>query len=154
MIETPHLTRAESQQAAVIHVTIPRSQIQEVMGPAIGEVIAAVKAQGIGPIGPVFAHYVAKPTDIFDFEVGVPVSAPAKPAGRVKPGTLPGGLVARTVLQGNYDRLAGGWGEFMNWIAAGGHAMAPDMWEVYVKGPESDPDPGTWRTELNQPLLG
>jgi effector-binding domain-containing protein len=154
MIETPHLTRAEPQQAAVIHVTIPRAQIQEVMGAGIGELMAVVKAQGVGPAGPVFAHYLAMPSDTFDLEIGVPVAAPVNPAGRVKPGTLPGGLVARTVLHGNYDGLADGWGEFMNWIAAGGHARAPDLWEVYVKGPESGNDPAAWRTELNQPLLG
>jgi len=27
-----------------------------------------------------------------------------------------------------------------------------DLWEVYVAGPESGPDPATWRTELNRPL--
>lgn len=38
-------------------------------------------------------------------------------------------------------------------IAADGHTPAPDFWESYVTGPESNPDPATWRTELNRPLL-
>ena len=33
-----------------------------------------------------------------------------------------------------------------------GPAIAPDLWECYVAGPESNPDPATWRTELNRPL--
>lgn len=32
------------------------------------------------------------------------------------------------------------------------HTPAADLWEVDVAGPESSPDPATWRTELNQPL--
>jgi effector-binding domain-containing protein len=152
MLETPHITHAEARPAAVIHLTIPRSQIQQVMGPAIGEVMAAVKAQGAGPAGAVFAHYLSMPSDMFDFEVGVPVSAPVTAAGRVQPGQLPGGRVARTVYQGNYDGLGSNWGEFQRWIKEQGHAIAPGLWEVYARGPESNPDPATWRTELNQPL--
>ena len=26
------------------------------------------------------------------------------------------------------------------------------LWECYTSGPESSPDPGKWRTELNRPL--
>lgn len=153
MLETPHIAHAEPCQAAVIHVTVPRSEIQHVMGPAINEVIAAVSAQGIGPLGPVFAHHLKMSADTFDFEVGVPVSSPVQPSGRVKPGNLQGGRVARTVFQGNYDQLHAAWGQFGEWIRAQNVRTAPDLWEVYAKGPESDPDPASWRTELNQPLL-
>ncbi|MCA9772523.1 MAG: hypothetical protein KC466_08940 [Myxococcales bacterium] len=38
-------------------------------------------------------------------------------------------------------------------IVAEGHRPAPDLWEVCVAGPESNPDPATFRTELNRPLL-
>jgi hypothetical protein len=36
--------------------------------------------------------------------------------------------------------------------AAEGHASGPDLWECYATGPDSDPDPAAWRTELNRPL--
>ena len=36
---------------------------------------------------------------------------------------------------------------------AQGFQPAGGLWESYVVGPESSPDPMTWRTELNQPLL-
>ena len=29
----------------------------------------------------------------------------------------------------------------MAWIDAEGHTPAPDLWEIYVAGPESGPDP-------------
>lgn len=154
MLETPHITQSAAQQAAVIHLTIPRDEIRTAMGPAIQEVIDTVAAQGIGPAGPVFSHHFSMQPGTFDFEVGVPVSSPVMPTGRVKPGELRAARVARTTLQGNYDKLPDGWGEFMAWLDKEGLPKAPDLWEVYVKGPNLDPDPSTWRTELNQPLLG
>lgn len=153
MLETPQITNTEARQAAVIHLTIPRAEIQKVMGPAIGEAIAAANAQGIGPAGPVFAHHLSMPSGVFDFEVGVPVSGAVSPAGRVIAGSLPGGRAARAVYQGNYDGLHTAWEEFAKWIESEGLRTRTDLWEVYVKGPESDPDPSSWRTELYKPLL-
>jgi hypothetical protein len=37
-------------------------------------------------------------------------------------------------------------------IAAAGHEPGQDLWECYVAGPESSPDPASWRTELSRPL--
>lgn len=154
MLETPHITQVDAQQTAVIRLTIPRAEIQSVMGPGIEELMATVQAQGVAPTGPWFSHHFAMHPDTFDFEIGVPVSAPVSPSGRVQPGSLPAAKVARTILHGNYDGLGAGWGEFLGWVEAQGYQAAPDLWEVYVKGPESDPDPASWRTELNKPLLG
>jgi effector-binding domain-containing protein len=154
MIDTPQIVQTSEQLAAVIHLTIPRAEIQNAMGPAIGEVMAAVAAQGIAPVGPVFSHHFRMDPGTFDFEVGVPVATPVAPTGRVKPGRLPAAKVARTVYEGPYEGLGPAWGEFGAWIAAAGHQPAPNLWEFYVAGPESSPDPAQWRTELNRPLLG
>lgn len=152
MIETPHLTQSTSWTTAVIRLTIPREEIQNVMGPAIGEVMAAITLQGVAPAGPVFSHHFRMDPGIFDFEVGVPVETPIAPAGRVQPGDLPARAVARTTYRGPYEGLAGAWGEFSAWITASGHAKASDIWECYVRGPESGPDASQWETELNAPL--
>jgi effector-binding domain-containing protein len=153
MIDTPQITQTATQLAAIIRLTIPREEIRHVMGPGIGELMAAIAAQGIGPAGPVFSHHRRMDPDIFDFEIGVPVTKPVTPVGRVKPSQLPGTRVARTVYHGAYEGLGAAWGEFCAWIAAHKHTPAPDLWECYVTGPESNPDPAHWRTELNQPLI-
>ena len=49
MLEAPYVTQSEEQMAAVIHLTIPRDQIRNAMGPGIQELIDTVQAQGIGP---------------------------------------------------------------------------------------------------------
>ena len=61
--------------------------------------------------------------------------------------------VARAVYHGPYEGLAAAWAEFCAWVEAGGHTPAEDLWERYVVGPESSPDPAVWRTELNRPLV-
>ena len=147
MLDTPQITQTSAQSAAVIRLTIPREEMPHVMGPAIGELMTT-----IAPVGPLFSHHLTMPSDIFDFEVGVPVAAPVNPAGRVQPGQLPAVKVARTVYHGGYEGLGSAWGEFMGWITENGHTPAPNLWERYVAGPESSPNPADWRTELNRPL--
>ena len=154
MLETPQITRTADQLTACIHLTVPRTEIQNVMGPGISEVMAAVAARGLTPAGPWFTHHLRRPTDTFDFEICVPVPALVSATGRVKPGLWPAMTVARAVYRGGYEGLAAAWGEFQAWIAAGGHTPTPDLWERYLAGPEASPDPTAWRTELNQPLLG
>lgn len=61
--------------------------------------------------------------------------------------------VARTIYRGPYEGLGSAWSEFDAWIAAHGHTPAADLWECYAAGPESSPDPASWRTELDRPLI-
>jgi len=154
MLETPQILDSPAQPVAVIHLTIPRAEIQNVMRAAISEVMAAVAAQGIGPTGVVFSHHRRMDPETFDFEVGVPVSAPVTPVGRVIASELPAARIARTIYRGRYEGLATAWSEFSAWINEQGHTVAPNLRERYVQGPESGPEPSLWRTELNRPLIG
>ena len=152
MIEKPEITETMAQASAVIHVTVPRDQIREVMGPGYEEVMAAVKAQGVGPAGPWYTRHFRMDPEVFDFEIGVPVSGTVEPAGRVAPGERPGGKVVRTVYHGGYEGLPGGWGEFEAWIEAQGLETGPGLWEIYAVGPGSSEDSVDYRTELFRPM--
>src|SRR5882672_6092685 len=152
MLATPQIIKTDAQQAAVIHLTIPRSEMMKMFGPAVGELMSELAAQGVEPVGAVFAHHLKMTPDNFDFELGVKVAAPVNPAGRVKPGQLPAAKVARTVYSGPYEGLPAAWCEFDKWMNANGHEQAGNLWEVYSVGPQSSPDPANWRTELNRPL--
>lgn len=152
MLDTPEITQTAAQLTAIIHLTIPRCEIRAVMGPGIAELMATVATQGIAPSGPWFTHYLRMDPGIFDFEISVPVTVPVVAAGRLKAGALPAAKVARTVYRGPYEGLGAEWEKFNAWITANGHVPASDLWEVYIAGPESNPDPTTWRTELNRPL--
>jgi effector-binding domain-containing protein len=153
MIDAPEIVQTAAQPAAIIHITCSRTEIAGAMDPGIQELLAAVTAQGIGPAGPIFSHHLRLAPDLFDFELGIPVTAPVTPVGRVTAGELPAAKVARTVYHGPYDGLGAAWGEFVAWVAASGHSPAEDFWERYVSGPEASPDPADWRTELNRALV-
>ncbi len=153
MIETPEVIQTESRPTAFIHLTIPREEIQHVMGPGLQEVRAAVAAQGVAAEGPWFTHHLSFDPDRFDFEIHVPVSAPLVTVGRVTAGEWPSMKVARTVYVGRYDWLPKAWIEFNGWLHDQGLEPAGDLWEVYVSGPDKRSNPAEWRTELYRPLV-
>jgi effector-binding domain-containing protein len=46
------------------------------------------------------------------------------------------------------------WKALDAWVASQGRTAAPSLWEVYLTDPRAQPDPATWRTELDRPLVG
>jgi hypothetical protein len=84
VLETPTILNTDPQQAAVIHLTVPWEEIQNIMEPGLAELMAAVSARGIGPVGPWFNHHLHVQPDVVDVEICVPVSTPVAPVGRVE----------------------------------------------------------------------
>ncbi len=154
MLAEPRIINTTAQEAAVIHLTIPRDEMMRHFGPAVGELLAELHAQGVEPVGGAFAHHLKMTPETFDFELGIKVSSPVKDNGRIRRGALPAVRVARTTYSGPYDGLPHAWGEFTAWMDARGLEPAEDLWELYSVGPQSSPDPASWRTELNRPLRG
>lgn len=152
MLDTPKIVETAELAAAVIHLTVARGEMPSVFGPAVSELLTTLGNQGIEPVGGIFAHHLKLSADSFDFELGIQVTSPVEPAGRVKPGCLPATKVARTVYTGPYEGLPSAWHEFEGWMSANGHERAAELWELYAVGPQSTPDPAQWRTELNRPL--
>ncbi len=153
MTEAPRITQSDAQRIARIHLVIKRDEIQRFMAPGLHEVLDTITAQGIAPAGPWFTHHLRMSPEGWDFAICVPVAVPVTPVGRVQPGEMPTRRVVRTIHRGPYEGLFQAWSELDAWIAAQGLQPATDLWECYVLGPESNPDPATWRTELNRPLL-
>ena len=89
------------------------------------------------------AHQIDHGSCTFDFEVGVPVTGRSRAPVASEASRLPTATVARTVYHGPYEGLGAAWGEFGEWIAFTGHESAANLWECYVAGPESNPDPAT-----------
>lgn len=153
MLETPQIVRTSPLDTAIIHLTVPREEIQNVMGPGLRELMAAIAAQGIAPAGPWFTHHLKMAPGIFDFEISIPVTTPVKAAGRVQPSQWPAMTVARTVYHGGFEGLGDAWGDFGDWIKAQGHTTAEDLWERYLVGHDVSSDPADFRTELNRRLV-
>jgi len=152
MIDTPTILETERRDIAIIPLDIPMSDMRIVMGPGIGELLAAVSAQGIGPIGAWFNHGYEYSAARCRFEIGVAVSSPVTPTGRVLASVRPALRVARTIYRGPYEGLGDAWGEFETWIAKNAPPRADDLWETYAVGPESGDDATKWETILERPL--
>jgi effector-binding domain-containing protein len=150
--------------AAVIHLVIPRADIQSVMGPAIQEIMATLKAQNIAIAGPMFAHHnLTECKDNFDFEVGFPFTTTTTTTtlsnqGRVKSSTVPFATkTAKVTYTGPYEGLHQAWSDFGDQLAAAGEGRRSSqgtttMWEVYTVGPETTDDPTQWQTDLVVPI--
>ena len=121
MINPPHIVKTELQKTACIHITVPRAEIQHVMGPAVAELMAAMTQQGIAPTGPLFSYHLHAPTDVFDFDISFPVASAVVALGRVKAGELAARTVARTRYRGPYEGLGEAWCQFRAWVKENGH---------------------------------
>jgi effector-binding domain-containing protein len=152
VIDTPQIITTIEHHTAVIRLTIPRAEIQSVMGPAIQEVMAVVGAQRLRMAGPVLSYHHRIDPAVFDLEVGVPVAGTVRGEGRVVPSRLPALRAARTIYRGPYEGLGAAWGEFSAWVGSQHRATRGEVWESYLKGPESGAEPSRWETELVKPL--
>jgi effector-binding domain-containing protein len=153
MIDEPTIATTDDQHIAYIHITVDRDKIAEAMDPAFAELFGVIGAQGLQVVGAPLSHHYRIEPGVFDFDLAVPVASPVAPSGRVRSGVLPSRTVVRTYYRGDYAGLGAAWGAFDQWLGTSGHVKANDLWEIYLKGPESDPDPSTWVTELVRPLV-
>lgn len=152
LIDPPKIFTTKEHPTAVIRFTIPRSEIQAVMGPAINEVLSVTASQRIARVGPVFSYHHRIDPSVFDFEVGVPLASQVRSEGRVVPSRLAALRAAHTIYRGPYEGLGAAWAEFVAWLTAEGLDSRGELWESYAKGPESGPDASKWETELVRPL--
>lgn len=154
MIDTPHIVQSAQLRTAAIPVVVARNEIQQVFAPAVNELLAAMREQGIEPAGPLFSYHRKMPDGVFDMEIGFPVDDDVTPSGRVVASALPALKVVRTIYRGPMEGLGAAWGELKSWVEAQGLATRPFIWENYLVGPGNTPDPSIWQTELNWPLAG
>jgi effector-binding domain-containing protein len=147
MTDMLEVIETEAIPAAVVRLTIPRDQMQSAFPAAVHEILDVVNAQGIGPAGPPFAYHFRFDSEVFDFEIGFPISGNLDESGRVRRGELPAAKVVRTIYRGDYDGLPNAWGAFEARIKADGYRTRDSFWERYLAGPESG-DPAQYRTEL------
>ncbi len=148
-ISPPEVISTTVVITAVIPLLIPCQDMGKYMDPAIQEVIKTIMGQGHRITGPLFSFHKRRPSDIFDFEIGFPVSQAVRPAGRVINSALPAVKVVRSVYQGPYDGLGPAWGEMEAWVRKQGIEESGRFWECYLNNPDEVKDPKDYRTELN-----
>ncbi len=142
----------DPRPAAVVRAEVPLSELSTVFDRGFPEVMRVAQAQGIAITGPPFGFYPRMPTDTVEVVAGFPVSAPITPDGDVTSFELPGGRVVTGLHVGPYDALPESYRQLTDWAVGEGHRLADHMWESYLTDPRTQPDPGTWQTEISWPL--
>lgn len=148
-MEDLQIVHTEEHVTASIHLVVDGPSMPSIMDAAIQELYTTVLAQGAEPTGPLFSYHHRRPSDTFDFEIGVPVNKAVAPAGRVQPSILPAVTVARSIYRGPYEGLADGWREMMRKVAEANLDTKDRFWERYIKGPMEAPSSADYETELN-----
>ena len=123
---------------------------------ALGELHATLAGQGVpvaGPAGGIYAN------ELFTDERGqatvfVPVRAPVRPMGRIKPLAVPAVELAIILHtgphEGDIDRAYGALATYVT-----EHALALDgpIREYYLTGPTDTADQTEWKTEIGWPIF-
>ena len=143
------------QTVLLLKGTSTRETIGPDMGAMFGKVYAYMSGAGIQPAGPPLSLYYTEPGPQWKIAVAVPV---AKETGTPKASepiqliTLAGGKMASAMHMGPYKKLGGAWNTFSQWVKSNGYYPAGPAREIYLVGPEKQPDPAKYQTQLLLPV--
>ncbi|TRW42891.1 GyrI-like domain-containing protein [Georgenia yuyongxinii] len=149
-----HLIDVQEQPVAGVRQRVRMDEITTVFDTAYPKVLGAIQQAGGVPAGAPYARYFGMPSDTVDVEVGFPVTEPFTASGDVIGSTLPAARAAEAVHTGAYDTLPETYKVLEAWIAEHNLQVLDESWEIYEAGPDSDPDPATWRTRVVFPVSG
>jgi effector-binding domain-containing protein len=162
MITQPAIEDRKEQPYVGIRRQIPMQALPAVIPQHIGEVAAWLQQQRVEPDGPPLVRYHVCPpsadmASMLDIAVGWPVATGLAGNDRIIADVLPAGRYVSLVYTGIENGIKGN-GALIAWAAAQG--IQWDRWdaelgdafggrvEFMLDGPEDDPDPANWKTEV------
>ncbi len=149
-----HMIELLEQPVAGVRQQVRMEDLKNLFDTAFEQVLEAIQAAGAAPAGAPYARYFGRPTETVEVEIGFPVLEPFAASGDIVVSTLPAARAAEAIHTGSYDTLAETYRAIERWIAEHELQMLDESWEIYEAGPESDPDPATWRTRILFPVSG
>lgn len=157
MLTLPKIVEREAQHYAAVSAEV-RMPFGEAIGPLMGEVAGHLDAAGVKGFGPAVFKYNVIDMPRLEIELGFVTPGPVTGNARVKPGVLPAGKYATTTYFGHYDNLESvtavliGWArqKGIEWDSTpeqGGERFVSRV-EIYPNGPDDEPDPEKWETQI------
>ena len=161
-ITEPKLEDRKVQHYVGIRSHVLMKELPDVIPQHIDEVIEWLAQQGVEPDGPPLLRYHACPTipgpdAELEISVGWPVAVTLVGNRRITADILPAGRYASLIYSGVENGIKGNaalieWAnaqglQWDRWDAANGDAFAGRV-EYMLDGPEDDPDPANWNTEV------
>ena len=155
---TPKVDERPDQHYMGIRTRTTMENFADVIPRLNGEVFDWLAQHGIAPAGPPLCrYYVIDMPGNLDVELGVPVATMIAGDERVRPNVMPAGRYASLVYTGVQNGIAGNaallaWGveqglAWDQWETSQGDAFGGRV-EYFLTGPENDPDPAQWDTEV------
>jgi len=124
----------EPRATAVVAETTTWAEFPQLWGRLLSEVYEFVRSRpelATGGEGERWQNVMLYKDQRPDVEVGVLVSRPFDPVGRVIPSTLPGGEAATAMHRGDYGGLGATHELVRAAVAARGRELAGPCWEIY-----------------------
>jgi effector-binding domain-containing protein len=150
----PEVVIAEPVTTAVVRGVVGLADLRAFFDGSFRDLARVIAEQEVPVLGPAFGLYRGPAVDPVELELGFPVRGPVRADGRVAPGRLPGGRLARVTHHGGFDGLGSSWARLEAWLRDRGLVPGAERWESYVTRPTPDMDPAALRTELSWPLGG
>ncbi len=157
-ITEPKIESREAQPTVGIRTQVPMQKFPEIIPRFIDEMDAWLTEQGVNSAGaPYIRYHVINMENDMDIEIGFPVENALKGDDRVTAGVIPAGRYGTLIytdvnkgIEGNSVLI--GWAkdngiEWDAWDSEAGHAFASRI-EYMLDGPDDDPNPANWRTEV------
>lgn len=154
----PKVDERDDQHYVGIRIKVAMSALDQQVPVLIDELFAWLDEHHVAPTGPPLTRFLVIDMEReLDVEVGVPVAGPVAGDGRMAPGVVPAGRYASLTYTGVENGIAGN-AALLDWGAHKG--LTWDRWddpegdafgsrvEYYLDGPDDDPDPATWDTEV------
>jgi DNA-binding transcriptional MerR regulator/effector-binding domain-containing protein len=141
--------------AAAIEAVVDRADVLAWWQGALGELRAAVRAQGLhaaGPAGGMFASELFQ-TDRGQATVFIPVPGRVRPIGRVTSAVIPAAELAIISHQGSLDDADLSYAKLGSYAITHEISIDGPLREYYLRGAGDTPDEADWRTEIGWPIF-
>jgi effector-binding domain-containing protein len=158
----PKLENRDALPYVGIRSQVAMQDMPNIIPQHIGEVAGWLGQQGVEPYGPPIIRYYMCPTVAgdaaqIDIAVGWPVARPLTGNDRIEASSLPAGRYASLVYTGVENGVPAN-GVLIDWARDNGirwDSHDVEMGEAFagrveflVDGPDDDPDPANWDTEV------
>ncbi len=147
--------KVDPVSAVAISAVVDRGDALAWFSGALGELHAALAAQGIAPTGhPGGVYSSALFCDARgQCTVFIPCDADARCIGRVSPLVVPGAEFATIVHAGPHSSIDLAYGALGAYVTRHALAVEGPLRERYLVGPNDTPDAAAWRTEIGWPIF-
>lgn len=152
----------EEQPYVAIRSSVAIGRLDKIIGTQLDEVMSWLTENGVSSVGAPLIRYhvcpaIADPQAIVEVSIGWPIRKIVNTHGSMESAALPGGNYACLTFIGVENGIAGNeqlisWAKghnhlFDSWFLSSGEGFSGRV-EYMLDGPEDDPDPSKWRTEV------